>query len=323
MDNGSNINFNKGIFVLSLDTELAWGMIDKPISLKSNMKYFLETRNAIDGIIELLEKYQISATWAIVGSLLLDKPKFEDEFIENTTKDLSEEVKNEYISILKQNSIWSGKDIFEKIKLTSTPQEIGSHSYTHTVFGEEKVTKEKALSEYKNGMKILEQNGEVPISFVFPRNSINYLDELGDTGFKIYRGLEPSWYANAPGKTKKACHMLDQALAITPPTVVPSKNGDLVNIPASMLYLPMNGFRKYIPLKSRVIKAQKGIQKAINEKKIFHLWFHPFNIATNQQKLLKGLEEILKMVSTERENGNLEVKTMGEIASMYMKLKDS
>lgn len=59
MQNESNTNSDKGIFVLSLDTELAWGMVDKPRSLIGNIRYFQETRAAIDGIIELLEKYQI------------------------------------------------------------------------------------------------------------------------------------------------------------------------------------------------------------------------------------------------------------------------
>ncbi len=201
--------------------------------------------------------------------------------------------------------------------------QIGSHSYTHAIFGDKKVTKEKALSEYRNGMKILEQHGEEPISFVFPRNSVNYLEELESTGFEAYRGLEPSWYVNVPGKTKKICHMLDQTLAITPPTIILCKNGNLVNIPASMLYLPMHGFRKYIPLKSRTRKAHKGIQRAINKKEIFHLWFHPFNIATNQKRLLKGLEEILKEVNDERNKGKLEVMTMGQVASHYLKLNNN
>lgn len=77
----------------------------------------------------------------------------------------------------------------------------------------------------------------------------------------------------------------------------------------------MNGFRRFIPLRSRINKALKGIQKAIKEKKIFHLWFHPFNIATNQEKLLRGLEEIFIKVYEERNKGNLDVMTMKQIVA--------
>ena len=74
MSSSNKKYFDKGVFTLSLDTELAWGMIDKPISLINNKEYFYNTRKVIDKIIELLEKYQISATWAVVGALLLERP---------------------------------------------------------------------------------------------------------------------------------------------------------------------------------------------------------------------------------------------------------
>lgn len=252
-----------------------------------------------------------------MGSLLLDEPKFKDEFIENVTKGLPGEVKEKDINLLEEDKIWTGKDILEQIKSSSIPQEIGSHSYSHVIFGDKKISKEIALHEFKKGKEVLEKYNETPVSFVFPRNSINYLDELANSGFKTYRGLESSWYVNTSGIVRKMCHIFDQTLAITPPTVTPKPIKGLVNIPASMLYLPMNGFRKYIPLKSRIIKAQKGIKKAIDKKEIFHLWFHPFNIATDQEKLFYGLEEIFKLVKIEREKGNLEVVTMGEVAKMY------
>lgn len=308
-------HFDKGIFTLSLDTELAWGTVDKPVSLINNKEYYYETREAIDGIIELLEKYEISATWAIVGSMLLDRPRFEEQFIKHITDDLGDRIKVQYIDLLKDERIWCGKDILEKIKSCSVPQEIGSHSYSHIIFGDDTISREKAIKEFANGMDILKKYGEQPKSFIFPRNSVNYLTELQNACVKTYRGVEPSWYMKIPGKLKKICHMLDQALAISPPVVTPTFCGGLVNIPASMLYLSMSGFRKYIPLKSRVKKAKKGIQKAIDEKKIFHLWFHPFNIATDKEKLLKGLDDIFKMVKRERDAGNLEVMTMSGIAA--------
>jgi len=172
---GRNIKFNKGIFMLTLDTELAWGMVDKPLSLISNKEYFCNTRSAIDGMLELLEKYQISATWAIVGSLLLDKPNFEDEFIEDIVADSTKEVKNEYINLLKQEDIWCGKDILQKIKSCLVPQEIGSHSFSNVIFRDVRVTKDIAVKEFRQGKDILYQHGEEPISFIFPRNEINYL----------------------------------------------------------------------------------------------------------------------------------------------------
>lgn len=262
-------NFEKGIFTLSLDTEFAWGMLDNPKSLISNAEYFYKTREAIDNIIELLEKYDISATWAIVGSLLLEEPHFQDDIISKIAEGLEEDIRQQYINLLGDENIWSAKDVFKKIQSCSTPQEIASHSYSHIIFGDKNTTREEALKEFNYGKEILKKYGEDPISFIFPRNSINYLNELKESCFKVYRGLEPSWYKKTSGYLRKICHIADQTLAITPPVVIPNFNEDLINIPASMLYLSMNGFRKLIPLKSRVKKANKGIEEAIKEKKYF------------------------------------------------------
>ncbi len=321
MNRETGTGFDRGIFLLSLDTELAWGMVDKPVSLINNLVYFHNTRGAIDGIIELLDRYQISATWALVGSLLLDQPDFCEEFVNNVTKRLKTILKDQYLASLQQQDIWCCKDIFERIKSASTPQEIGSHGFTHLVMGAENVTRERASTEFRLGMKVVKQQGEKPVSFVFPRNTIDYLEELADAGFITYRGVEPAWYVSTCGGFRKICHILDQVFAITPPVVMPTCTANnLVDIPASMLYLSMDGFRKYIPLRSRVRKAKKGIQRAIDERKIFHLWFHPFNIASDR-RMIMGLEEIFTMVDEERDRGRVQVMTMGQVAASYLLAK--
>ena len=114
--------------------------------------------------------------------------------------------------------------------------EIASHSFTHIIFDDKTTTKEKALNEFINGFNILERQNIQPISFVFPRNRINYLKELKNAGFKSYRGVEPSWYRNLTGNLKKACHIFDQALSITPPVATPSYRDGLLNIPTSMFF---------------------------------------------------------------------------------------
>lgn len=59
-------------FVISIDTELAWGSNYDEKILKSRQEAFKKTRAAIDQILSLFEKYQISVTWAIVGHLMLE-----------------------------------------------------------------------------------------------------------------------------------------------------------------------------------------------------------------------------------------------------------
>jgi hypothetical protein len=45
-----------------------------------------------------------------------------------------------------------------------------------------------------------------------------------------------------------------------------------------------------------------------------HMWFHEFNLATDTERLLHGLEDIFAEVSRHREAGMLDNPTMGELA---------
>jgi hypothetical protein len=312
----------KGIFVLSLDVELCWGAVDKPDKLISNRRYYEQARDCIDKILALLEKYNISATWAVVGHLFLQEcnvingQKHID--IPRSTypwysKDWFEESP---CTFHKEEPLWYGQDIIKKIINCQVHQEIACHSFAHILYGHKNTKRATIQSDLSNCVCEAEKFDLKLRSFVFPRNSEGYVDELSNFGFEAYRGVAPSWYEKLSKKIRKICHILDQVLIISPPVGLPEYNQGLYNIPASMFYLPMNGFRKLIPVTFRIHKARKGIRRAIRDKKIFHLWFHPFNIATNQKKLLYGLEEIFKEVQAGLENGKLETKSMEEIVDL-------
>jgi hypothetical protein len=318
----SEVVLPKGVFVLSLDVELCWGIVDKPDRLKNTIKYYVQSRDCIEKILMLLEKYNISATWAVVGHLFLQEcnsingqkhsdvprstyPWYEKDWFEESPCTNEEEA-----------PLWYGQDIIKMIANCRVRQEIACHSFAHIPYGDENTKRATVRSDLSNCVHEAEKAGLKLRSFVFPRNNVGYIDELKNFGFEAYRGEEPTWYRAFPNKIRKVCHIVDQFLAISPPVSKLEYNQGLYNIPGSMFYIPMNGFRSLIPVRFRVYKARKGIRRAIKDKKIFHLWFHPFNIATNQEKLLYGLEEIFKEVSSERENGELEAKSMGEIVDL-------
>ena len=312
----------KGIFVLSMDVELCWGAVDKPYRLKKNKIYYEQARDCIEKILMLLEKYNISATWAIVGHLFLQKcdsingQKHSD--IPRSTypwysKDWFEESP---CTDEEKDPLWYGQDIIRKIINCRVRQEIACHSFAHIPYGDENTKRTTVRADLLNCVKEAEKSGFKLRSFAFPRNNVGYIDELSNFGFEAYRGAEPTWYRGFPPVPKRICHILDQLLPICPPVSLPENDQGLYNIPGSMFYLPMNGFRKLIPVKFRIHKASKGIERAIRDKKIFHLWFHPFNIATNPEKLLYGLEEILNEVQSSRDKRVLEMKSMEGIVDL-------
>jgi hypothetical protein len=317
-----NISLDRGIFVLSLDTELAWGTVDKPDRLKNNIKYYRQSRDCIEKILMLLEKYNISATWAIVGHLFLKECNTVNgqkhlDFPRSTypwySKDWFEEspCTNEG-----EEPLWYGQDIIKKIANCRVRQEIASHSFAHIPYGNENTERATVRADLSNCIHEAEKAGLKLRSFIFPRNNVGYLDELKNYEFEAYRGVEPLWYRRFPPIFKKVASIIDQLLAISPPVSLPEYGQGLYNIPGSMIYRSKNGIRRLLSIDLRVIKAKKGIRKAIRDKKVFHLWFHPYNIATSQAKLLYGLEEIFKEVQRRRERGEVEAKSMDEIVDL-------
>ena len=279
-------SLEKGIFILSLDFELAWGMRGDP-AYKAD---FERTREVIDRMLALFEKYEIKATWATVGELFL---------------------KGEAGS--PDNQLWHAPEVIEKIKKCRVPQEIGSHSFSHKVVGED-CTREEFEEELKRAVEVAKQNGVELKSYVYPKNSVGFTDLLSKYGFTSYRGVDQNWYRNLPRLLKKLAHAFDNYFAMSAPVVSLERDGEIWNIPGSYFFPHARGWAKWLPGSFRVRKSVCGLKKATREKKIFHLWFHPFNLASNPTLLLPALEEVLKKVSEMRSRGEVENLTMGEAA---------
>jgi hypothetical protein len=88
----------------------------------------------------------------------------------------------------------------------------------------------------------------------------------------------------------------------------------LWNIPGSMIYFPMHGLRRCIPLRFRVRRAIKGLDAAVQRKRVFHLWFHPTNLATESETMFRGLRSVLDHGRRLCRRGDLVLRTMAALA---------
>lgn len=324
MQKNGLIKFEKGIFVLSLDFELIWGTADLGLD-HFKKACLIERQVVIDRLLQLFEKYEISATWAILGHLFLDKceltngekhPEIARPDFDWTNEDW---FAHDPCGVENDDSIHLGKSLVDKIRNCRVHQEIGSHSFSHIVFGDKGCSRETAENEINECVKLAAAQGIELKSFVFPRNEIGYLDVLKKFGFESYRGVEPNWYENrsVSESLRRGLRLFDVLRAATPPTVLPEKNEiGIWNIPGSAMYFPMHGFRRYIPVSRRVSRTIKGLNAAAEKKQIFHFWFHPTNMVDEMDKMFDGLETILKYVGKLRESSEIEVLTMGEVVKL-------
>jgi peptidoglycan/xylan/chitin deacetylase (PgdA/CDA1 family) len=315
--------FDRGIFTLSLDFELIWGTLDHNGLQRFGDACRYERQVVVDRLIALLETYEISATWCVLGHLFLDgcqsvdgvkHPEIPRPHYSWVSGDWFE---HDPETSEVQDPIFYGPSLIKKIRACAVPQEIGSHSFSHVVFGDPGCSRATAQSEVARCVELAEAAGIRLRSFAFPRNVVGYLDVLKQFEFTAYRGPEPDWYRTTPmpKPLRRMAHLLDVVLASQPPVVMPERhNATLWNIPGSMILLPMHGIRRWIPVSRRVRRAIKGLDAAAARRRIFHLWFHPTNLAIEPAAMFTALEQILQHVRQLRDRGAMEVMTMGAVA---------
>ena len=315
----------KGIFTISLDFELIWGTVDLFGVENFRQACELERAEVVDRLLELFTEFEIPATWCTVGHLFLDSCQSEEnkkhpEITRPRHKWHEDDwFTHDPCSDEANAPLFYGKSLVEKILNNPVKQEIGSHSFSHIIFGDEGCTSESARTDIAECVKAA-RNFDVKLnSFAFPRDRVGHLDVLKEFGFTAYRGAIPKWYEQGEDRSavKRLAHLWDVVTAAPPPVVLPEyESNGLMNIPGSMIFFPMHGIRRYIPMSLRVKRARKGLDLAAEQKRIFHLWFHPTNMAFEINQMFDGLRAILQYATELRQKGVLETLSMSEIAEL-------
>lgn len=189
------------------------------------------------------------------------------------------------------DELWSGKDFINLIQ-KNKDQETSSHSYSHEDFT--KISNKMADKEFKKPKAT---------TFVFPRNHIAHLDLLKKNGFKAYRGKDKSKF--------------ELLIPRVPPTANPKLLKGLIELPSSMYFVSARGYKKYIPSWLRPLKSKLGINRAIKNNEIFHIWFHPVDFVDDTNNLLSQFEDILKYARQKSDEGKLEIKNMSQIVKAF------
>jgi hypothetical protein len=214
--------------------------------------------------------------------------------------------------------LWYGPETLEIIAGARCPQEIGSHSYEHVYYGE--IDSAAADADLSAAARVHAAQGVGFLSFVFPRNDVGHLDLLAKHGVKVFRSVDQGIHMLARQRlgrlAGRAANFLDKLLPIPPAAVAPviHENG-LVELPSSMLLMSRNGARRAIHPRAAVLKARLGLEAAARSHRVFHLWFHPSNFYYRTREQLHVLGQILARARELRDEGRLDVRTMGTFAS--------
>ncbi|WP_197048842.1 polysaccharide deacetylase family protein [Streptosporangium roseum] len=285
-----------GLCILSIDTELAWGIDAQDLPRYS--KVLDDEPIIIRRLIGLLDEHQIPATWALVGQLLMAP---EDRREGGRTPE----------------RWYYAPRLLEWINNARVRHEVGTHTFSHVCAHDVSTTRELWRQELEAAAQMSMRHGITMRSIVYPRNQVAHTDILSDFGIIAYRGVEQSWYGNHHG----VLHFVDRALGVASPTydLRRLREGDrLVNLPASQFLMGDNGMRKLIPPASRIRQARLALDRATRRGELYHLWFHPFNLG-GDGRMFQTLDRILRDISERRDRGEIAVMTMGQTADLVLR----
>lgn len=315
----------QGVFVVSLDFELYWGMHDKK-KLSQYSRHLDGVPEAVRGILDLFQEYEIHATWATVGFLFLrdfnelkqKTPESPADYKDISLRPFNYVIKNEEL----EPRYHFAPHLIDLIKGFDN-QEIGTHTFSHYYCLEKGQNSETFRQDLCAAVEIGRERDLEMRSLVFPRNQFNplYLPILNELGIKCYRGNQSGFLYKAleqkdESKFVRVCRLLDAYLNVTgyhTYDLADLTQSKPYNIPSSRFLRPYSSILKILE-KLRLQRIKASMTHAAKYGRLFHLWWHPHNFGLNTRENLTFLKKILEHFKILQQETGMRSLNMGEMS---------
>jgi peptidoglycan/xylan/chitin deacetylase (PgdA/CDA1 family) len=297
----------EGKFVISLDFELKWGVLQRGGDSPYN--------DNVEGVwtilpqmLELFEKYNCRVTWSTVGFLYYENAQQLLNDIPEIQPQYSNPVYSPYLFMaenydhLKNEELYFAPSLIKKIQETPG-QFIGTHTYSHYYCLEEGQSAAEFEADIKSANKVASRFGIRNQSIIFPRNQLNekYIDILVRNGIKVIRSNPENYFYRAGKNEDKSAigklgRLLDTYFNITGHHTAKESDvykKDFIDIPGSRFLRPFEPKLSFME-KMKVRRVKKSMLYAAKKGEIYHLWWHPHNFGKHIDESLEILESILK-----------------------------
>jgi peptidoglycan/xylan/chitin deacetylase (PgdA/CDA1 family) len=295
-----------GIFTISLDFELHWGVFDKR-DRSARMTCYENTRNLIPGLLQAFEKNKVHVTWATVGSLFANDKTEWDQFSPSVkptyvNKKVSAYEYVEQETIDEHETAFFAADLVKEI-LNYEGQELATHTFSHYYCCEDGQNVRQFDADLKAAKAAAEKLDVQITSLVFPRNQFNesYLEVCWNNGIKVVRSNPDVWYwtgiaDNDTSIVRKLFRTGDTFVPLGkrtyPLSAIKKKKNSPLMLPASRL------LRSYTPKYKvgntlRLKRILSEMQYAAQHNECYHLWWHPENFGDHPSENMYDLQIIL------------------------------
>lgn len=321
---------NKGIFAISLDFELYWGMRDV-VTVEAYRSHLEGTPDAVDRMLDLFTTYHTHVTWATVGflfardvqDLISYYPKLLPQYT-NREIDLYDYItQNPEL----ENALHFAPKVIQKIAATPN-QEVATHTFSHYYCLENGQNENTFAADLRAAQNIAQPFDIQLKSLVFPRNQYNeaYLNVIKESGITSYRGNEEGFFYDAANEEekktpiKRLLRLVDSYLNLSgyhTYDLASLAKKQPYNIPASRFLRSYSAKLAFLDgLKLKRIK--EAMTHAAQKGELFHLWWHPHNFGTHTQENIAFLEEVLKHYLYLKKEYGFRSMTMDEISESFL-----
>ncbi len=325
---GASSGFGSGVFCVSLDFELYYGVSDL-VGLDRFRPRLDGARRATPRLLELFERYGVRATWATVGLLFAESgddalrssparflPDYRDKALSNyrLLGDIGES---------EGETPWLlASSLIKNIRRTPG-QEVATHTFSHFYALEPGASLESFEADLWAAVRIAERRGLRLDSIVFPRNQYGpeHLEICRRIGLSAFRGNPPQWMhrpanASQESRLRRATRLMDAHLPwpgsnLYRPEDLLHPSG-LANVAASRFLRPADAAGALPALLERRIRGE--LERAAGSGRLYHLWWHPHNFGGDLEANLRLLERVLESFSRLRERLGMRSLSMSEVA---------
>ena len=317
---------NAGVFTVSLDFELYWGVRDV-IPLEHYADRLRKVHEAVPRMLALFREYGIHATWATVGFLFLES--FE-ELRARRPSVLPGYRKRDFCPYAYSDGAGTKDRVFhfapELIqRILETPgQEIGSHTLSHFYCLEEPRSIDAFRADLQGAIDIARDKLGLQLkSLVFPRNqySPEHAKIAGELGILAIRGNPSSWmYAprswEESGPVDRGARLLDAYLPVAGGLLHAKETlaaSSPVDVKASRFLRPYAHALRHLEA-LKLGRIQRELRAAARTGRLYHLWWHPHNFGVRLEENLRNLRTLLETFQDMKERHGMRSLSMAEVA---------
>jgi peptidoglycan/xylan/chitin deacetylase (PgdA/CDA1 family) len=323
-----------GIFTISLDFELHWGVFDKR-DRQAREACYKNTLRIIPQMLELFAQYDVHVTWATVGSLFAANQK-EWEALRPAIEPNYEIEKYSAYKWVRRHGLptqynWAHFAPVEVAMIQKYPgQELATHTFSHYYCLEKQFEQRAFDADLKAANKAAVRYNANMRSLVFPRNQFNpeYLKVCFDNGIKTVRSNPAGWYwtpvrNGGSGLMRKVFRTADAYVQVSkertsyPLSAIAVTPGEPLQLPASRFMRPWRNKYKFAN-RLRLRRLCQEMRQAAIHNEVYHLWWHPENFGDFPEQNLKSLRILLQQYKKCKEKYGMTSWNMGEYADHLM-----